>query len=212
MKDLSISRWTCIVYAALLTGGVISCKGPEPKAAGADSGANRGVRVDTVNITEVDTIHDIGPTSDVDLFPSTDGSKIFLTMHTKLRAVKADHPADRTYELDGEAWFIVRDADKKPVVIRTRQLIITIQSPFARLHIDAFASSPGEQADLLEGQLKVTKSYHSSTDNEPETLKSGDMVMINKEIDLMEKETLDSVERKAVEKKFPKMAGATPHN
>jgi len=36
--------------------------------------------------------------------------------------------------------------------------------------------------------------------------------MINKEIDLMEKETLDSAERKAVERKFLKVTGAAPHN
>jgi len=183
-----------------------SCKGHGSRTAGADTGAQRNIRIDTVDITETDTTHDIA------LFPSSDGSEIILTVHTKLHAVKGDHPGDRTYELDGEAWFTVRGADKKPVVIHTRQLIITIQSSFARLHIDAFAASPGEQADLLEGQLKVTKSYHSTTDNEPETLRSGDMVMINKEIDLMEKETLDSAERKAVEKKFPKPAGLVPHN
>jgi len=206
MINLSISRLTCIVCATLLTGGVISCKGPGPKTADADTGAHRGIKIDTVNLTEIDSIHDI------EVFPSSDGSKIIHTVNTKLHAVKGDHPGDRAYDLDGEAWFTVRNADKKPVVIHTRQLIITIQSPFARLHIDAFASSPGEQADLLEGQLKVTKSYHSSTDNEPETLHSGDMVMINRDIDLMEKETLDSAERKAVEKKFPKLTDPTPRN
>jgi hypothetical protein len=58
----------------------------------------------------------------------------------------------------------------------------------------------------------VTKFYHSSTDNEPETLKSGDMVMINKDIDLMEKETLDSAERRKVEMYFPRRGGAIPGN
>ncbi|MBN8851705.1 MAG: hypothetical protein BGO55_05340 [Sphingobacteriales bacterium 50-39] len=205
MINLSVSRLTCIVCAALLAGGIVSCKGPGPKVAGADTGTHRGVQVDTVDITEIDSVHDIDDTL-------SDGAKIFQTVSTKLHAVESDHPGDRTFELDGEAWFIVWHADKKPFIIRTRQLIITIQSPFARLHVDAFASSPGEQADLLEGQLKVTKSYHSSTDNEPETLKSGDMVMINKEIDLMEKETLDSAERKKVEKGFPKPVDTARHS
>jgi len=199
MNYLSISQLPSLAGAVLLIGGMASCTGSESKTAGADTGAHHRTRIDTVDMTETDTTHD------VDLFPSTDGSQIYLTTRTKLHAVKGDHPNDRIYELDGEAWFTVRDADKKPVVIRTRQLIITLQSPIARLHIDAFASSPGEQADLLEGQLKVTKAYHSTTDNEPETLKSGDMVMINKEIDLMEKETLDPAERKKVEMGFSKL-------
>jgi len=205
MINLSISRPACIVCAALLTAGIIACKGPGPRTAGADSGTHPGNQVDTVNLTEIDSVHDIDDTL-------SDGAKIFQTVRTKLHAVESDRPGDRVFELDGEAWFIVWHADKKPFIIRTRQLIITIQSSYARLHVDAFAASPGEQADLLEGQLKVTKSYHSSTDNEPETLKSGDMVMINKEIDLMEKETLDSAERKAVEKKFPKHVDPIPHN
>lgn len=183
----------------------MACKGPGPKAGNVDSGNHHGIRVDTVDITEIDSVHDIDDTL-------SDGAKIFQTMRTKLHPVNSDHPGDRIFELDGEAWFIVWHADKNPFIIRTRQLIITLQSSYVRLHIDAFASSPGEQADLLEGQLKVTKSYHSSTDNEPETLKSGDMVMINRDIDLMEKETLDSAERKAVEKKFPKPVDPLPHN
>jgi ferric-dicitrate binding protein FerR (iron transport regulator) len=206
MNYLSIFRLICMACAVPLMGGMASCTGSESRTAGADSGSHRNIRTDTVDITEIDSTHD------VDLFPSTDGSTIYLTTRTKLRPVKGDHSNDRTYELDGEAWFTVRDADKKPVVIRTRQLIITLQSPIARLHIDAFASSPGEQADLLEGQLKVTKAYHSTTDNEPETLRSGDMVMINKEIDLMEKETLNPAERKKVEMGFPKPSGTAPHN
>ncbi|HEY4207151.1 MAG TPA: hypothetical protein VGM31_10070 [Puia sp.] len=139
----------------------------------------------------------------------SDGTLGYFSAPVKFRAVKDSRTGNRTYELDGEAFLTVRDADKRPFVIRTRQLIITLQSPYARLHIDAFASSSGEQADLLEGQLKVTKSYHSTTDNEPETLHSGDMVMINKDIDLMEKETLDSAERKTVEKKFARAARNT---
>lgn len=199
MKYLSIPRLAPFVYAVLLTGGMASCKGPGPQATAKDT-THRSAQVsDTV----WEIVHDSTASHNLDVIYRTP---------TKFQLAKGAGLPSRTYDLDGEAWFFIRDADKKPVTIHTRQLIITIQSSYARLHIDAFASSPGEQADLLEGQLKVTKSYHSSTDNEPETLHSGDMVMINKEIDLMEKETLDPAERKAVEKKFPKTAGIAPHN
>ena len=202
MNYLSISRLSSIVSAVLLIGGMASCTGHESKVVSPDT-TRSIVRVSDTIWVRIPDSNDA--TSPADLEVAYKGP-------TKFQPLKGTQPDQRIYELDGEAWLVVRHADKKPVVIRTRQLIITLQSPIARLHIDAFASSPGEQADLLEGQLKVTKAYHSTTDNEPETLKSGDMVMINKEIDLMEKETLDPAERRKVEMGFPKSSGTAPHN
>ncbi|HXO75674.1 MAG TPA: hypothetical protein VN824_10575, partial [Puia sp.] len=63
-----------------------------------------------------------------------------------------------------------------------------------RFHVDAFRKNAGEQVDLLEGRLRVKKSYHSDTDNEPEVLEAGEMVMINRDIDLMEKEKMSPAE------------------
>lgn len=202
MINLSVSRLTCIVCAALLAGGIVSCKGHESKAGSPETTRHIVQAADTMWLTIPDDSDDSTPP---DL-------QVAYNEPTKFQVAKGTQPDRRIYELDGEAWLIVRHADRMPVVIRTRQLVITLQSPYARLHIDAFASSPGEQADLLEGQLKVTKAYHSTTDNEPETLKSGDMVMINKEIDLMEKETLDSAERKKVKKGFPKPVDTARHS
>ena len=64
----------------------------------------------------------------------------------------------------------------------------------SRFHVAADRSKPGEEVDLLKGKLKAKKSYHSTTDNEPETLVGGEMVMINQDIDLMEKEKLSPAE------------------
>jgi hypothetical protein len=200
MSYLSISRLTPIVCAVLLAGEFAGCQNAGHKK------PSRDTIIQDVELSDTVTGHVLTPST------LPDGSFGFFSNPLKFRPVKDARPGTRSYELDGEAYLTVRDADKKPFIIRTRQLIITIQSPLARLHIDAFASSPGEQADLLEGQLKVTKSYHSTTDNEPETLHSGDMVMINKEIDLMEKETLDPAERRKAEMLFPKLPGKAPHN
>jgi transmembrane sensor len=54
----------------------------------------------------------------------------------------------------------------------------------------------------LSGKLNVKKSYHSDTDNEPEIVETGQMVMINRDIDLMEKEKLDSAELKVLQERF----------
>jgi hypothetical protein len=187
MNYLSISRLTPMAYAILLMAGMAACNGPGAGTVAGDTA--RHAVVDTVWIKETDST----PNHDWD---------VYYSQSTKFQPAKTVRLPDRDFQLDGEVFLIWRNGDKRPFTIRTRQLIITLQSPTARLHIDAFAASPGEQADLLEGEVKVTKSYHSSTDDEPEILHSGDMVMINRDIDLMEKETLDSAERRAVEKKF----------
>jgi hypothetical protein len=197
MNYTSFCRKFFIGLLALPAGGLISCNGSEHKATATDT-TRRIVQVtDTVWET-------VGDTTNKEMV-------VFSTGHTRFRVREANAEGN-TYDLDGEIFLIARNADKRPLIIHTRQLIITVQSAYARLHIEAFASSPGEQADLIEGQLKVTKSYHSSTDNEPEILHSGDMVMINKEIDLMEKETMDSTERKTVQRKFSLAVQKSLHN
>ena len=97
-----------------------------------------------------------------------------------------------TPRLDGEAWFDASAKANWPMVIHTRDLVIEILG--TRFKIDAYRNKPGEEVDVLSGSLRVRKSYHSDTDNEPETLKDGEMVMINHDIDLMEKEALSPAE------------------
>jgi len=137
-----------------------------------------------------------------------DGTRVWMDPRTVIRPSEGFGKSNRDIQLDGEAMLIVRSDAGKPFVIHTRNLVIQVLG--TRLHVDAFASSPGEEVDLLEGKLRVTKSYHSSTDNEPETLQAGEMVMINRDIDLMEKEKLNPEERKAVEAKFPLSDTAAP--
>ncbi len=71
---------------------------------------------------------------------------------------------------------------------------MTVISTAADFKVDAFSGSPGAEVDLLSGELKVAKSYQSKTDNEQTKLIGGEMVMINTDIDLMEKEKFDSTE------------------
>jgi len=151
--------------------------------------------VDTVNVVEVDSIHgEPGPRNNMTPVAMTlpDGTRVLMDPRTRIDPAKGFDVSNRDIQLDGEAMLIVRSNAKKPFVIHTRNLVIQVLG--TRLHVDAFASSPGEEVDLLEGKLRVTKSYHSSTDNEPETLQAGEMVMINRDIDLMEKEKLSPAE------------------
>lgn len=130
-----------------------------------------------------------------------DNSKVLLQPRTTLEISKSFNVTDRDVKLDGEAVFTVGSGGDHSLIVHTRNLHILVLE--GRFHVDAFASNAGEEVDLLSGKLRVTKSYHSTTDNGEEVLVGGDMVMINRDIDLMEKEKLNPTELEALEKKFP---------
>ncbi len=139
-------------------------------------------------------------------FRLPDSSRVVLSPHSLVRIPKS-FATKREAELDGEALFeiiggeefdslgrLIREVDTllQPFMLHTRHL--DIEAWRSRFHADAYRSMAGEEIDLLEGKLRVQKSYHSTSDNEPEFLYGGDMVMINRDIDLMEKEKMDSAE------------------
>jgi transmembrane sensor len=125
-----------------------------------------------------------------------DGSHVVLRPGTQVSVAKGFGVSNRDLELDGEAIFEVSGSAAKPFVVHTRNLEIVVLG--TRFHVDAFRKNAGEQVDLLEGRLSVKKSYHSDTDNEREVLEAGEMVMINRDIDLMEKEKMNPAELEKV--------------
>ena len=120
-----------------------------------------------------------------------DGSRVLINVRTVIR-IPGTFDRSRVLDLDGEAMFDILPDAGRPFVVHTRNLEIEVLG--TRFRVDAYRSNAGEQVDLLEGRLRVKKSYHSDTDNEPEMIEAGEMVMINRDIDLMEKEKLDSAE------------------
>ncbi|TDW96742.1 FecR family protein [Dinghuibacter silviterrae] len=88
--------------------------------------------------------------------------------------------------LDGDAFF---DAPR-PFTVRTRNLVMKGTGGW---RVSAFAKDEGESAEILRGSIVAVKAY-TSPDSESDTLVSGNMVMINRSIDLMEKETYDTTE------------------
>ncbi len=129
-----------------------------------------------------------------------DGSHILISPGTVIVLAKGFGKDNRGLDLDGEAMFEVKPAAAAPFVVHTGNLKIEVLG--TRFRVDAVRKRAGEEVDLLEGQLRVTKSYHSDTDNEPEVLAAGEMVMINREIDLMEKEKLSPAELDKVKAMF----------
>lgn len=140
-----------------------------------------------------------------------DGSHVVLMDGTIITVSKGFGKEGRDVEIDGGGVFFVRalgGIGSKSFVVHTGNLLIQVLDTTgvggwsARFAVEAVRKQPGEEADLLDGRLRVTKSYHSDTDNEPEELGAGDMVMINREIDLMEKEKMTGPEEDKVKEKY----------
>ena len=128
-----------------------------------------------------------------------DGSRVLMGTHTVLFLSKAFDQTKRELDLDGEAVFEIVGAPGKPFIVHTR--LLEIEALGTRFRVEAHREDAGEEVELLEGKLRVRKSYHSDTDSEPEELTTGEMVMINRDIDLMEKEKMDSSDWKRIKER-----------
>jgi ferric-dicitrate binding protein FerR (iron transport regulator) len=125
---------------------------------------------------------------------------VTLSPHTTITLAKGFNKDNRDIRVDGEAFFDLMGVTGAPFGVLTRDLKIAVGA--SRFRVDASSSRPGEEVDLLEGRLKAAKSYPSTMDNEPEVLESGEMVMVNRDVDLMEKEKLSPDEMARLKKKF----------
>lgn len=124
-----------------------------------------------------------------------DGTVMRMDSFSVVRLAAGFNKLNREMFLEGKALLTVHSDGTKPFVIHTRALIITaLGADTTVFTVDGYPKSPGEEVDVFAGNLQVIKSYHSDSDNEPVVLHSGEMVMINTDIDLMEKEKLDSVQ------------------
>ena len=121
-----------------------------------------------------------------------DSTKVLLNGASRL-LVPDNYAQVRKVLLDGEAYFDATTPATRPLVVVTNILTLTTQ-PAASFKVRCFEAQQGATAYLGKGNLQVTKSYHSNTDNQPEILGNGNMILANKEIDLMEKETYQPAE------------------
>ena len=96
-------------------------------------------------------------------------------------------PARREVWLGGIALLKV-PAERRPMTIRTRLMRIEVVKP-STLLVTARPRGPGEEVDVLTGEVIVTKSYPSAY-RAADDLRAGEMSMVNRTIDLMERETI----------------------
>jgi transmembrane sensor len=117
---------------------------------------------------------------------------VFLKPNTTIGLARGFGVDNRDIDIDGEAFFDM-EVTGAPVRLRTKDLNVLVLSA-ARFRVDGYRGKPGEEVDLLEGRLMATKNYHSDTDSATEELGPGEMVMINRDIDLLEKEKMSKEE------------------
>jgi len=122
-----------------------------------------------------------------------DGTEVFHLSNTRI-VPAAGFPASREIRIDGEA-FLRTPAGARPLVVRTRLLLLTVSGGTA-VRVIARSSETGEEADVLSGRVAAKKAY-SSPQNEVDVLSAGEEVMVNETIDLQEKETTDLAGLKA---------------
>ena len=117
-----------------------------------------------------------------------DGTIASLGADTRLLAL-AGFPSRRELSLDGEALLKV-PAGGQPLIVRTRLMHLEVRAP-STLALTAWSRETGEEVEVLSGEVIVSKSY-ASPYRVPDDLHGGEMSMVNRTIDLMEKETVDA--------------------
>lgn len=117
--------------------------------------------------------------------PLADSCRIFLLDGSK---ASPDAKNKRLVLADGDMIFQIGPA-AIPFVVHTRILKLTVLKP-SIFRVEAFHKDNGEKVDVLEGMVRASKRYESQFP-EPDTVRSNEMVMINDQIDLMEKEKED---------------------
>jgi hypothetical protein len=116
-----------------------------------------------------------------------DGVQAFYKTDSRLEPAPG-YPVPRELRIDGDFFIRVPEASA-PLIVRSRLLVLTITGRTA-FRITAFSLEAGEQVEVLDGHIEARKSYPSNY-AEPDQLAAGEMTMINRDIDLMEKETTD---------------------
>jgi ferric-dicitrate binding protein FerR (iron transport regulator) len=129
------------------------------------------------------------------LFILADSTLVLLNSRSRLYVPQGFPQSKREVILDGEAFFDVRSASAQPFTLQTDKL--NVHTPSGNFRIRSLEKQSGATLYLLAGQANVGKSYHSDTDNQRENLSSGEMILANKDIDLMEKETFTLSEQQA---------------
>lgn len=148
----------------------------------------------------------ISPTSLKDSIPMpvstqwlSDSTRVFLMGNSRLVPVK-NYPVQREMKLDGDVFFEV-PGTSVPLTIRTKLLILSVTDN-AAFRVQAPAKEEWAEVQVLSGNIIAKKAYASQF-SEPDTLQGDQMLMINRTIDLMEKEKFEATDLRAWRARLP---------
>ncbi|MEH6308624.1 hypothetical protein RYH73_23430 [Olivibacter sp. CPCC 100613] len=94
----------------------------------------------------------------------------------------------RYWKVNGDMFFKI-DGKVYPVYIYTSLMKLEVMEP-STFRITAYDRDQGQSVESLSGKIKISKNY-SSPFPEPDTLRENNLYMVNKSIDLSEKEDLE---------------------
>lgn len=118
----------------------------------------------------------------------SDSLFVTLNSHSRIKLSRDDSLGYPEILLDGDAFFEIPPQDT-PWVVLTGMLKLMTRGASFRVH--AHQEHAGQSLEVLKGELTAIKAY-SSDYPDTEMLHAGGMILINKDIDLMEKETFDT--------------------
>lgn len=136
------------------------------------------------------------PSGKRSVFRLDDHSKVILNANSTLKVPHAYPEGKRKIVLSGAAYFDISENAGHPFILETSDMKVSVSSG-ASFYIRAYPHESGQQLELLSGKLKAEKAYTSDIDNTAEILIPGEMVMLNRSVDLMEKETFDIQQRES---------------
>jgi hypothetical protein len=96
-------------------------------------------------------------------------------------------------EADGSMNQGVPKAERLAHVLRSRLLVVTAASDVAELRMSAYSQQAGEEGDILADHAEAGRAYNAPYHG-PDILKSGEMSMVNKDMDFMERKYGDRIE------------------
>ncbi|PSL46681.1 FecR family protein [Chitinophaga niastensis] len=179
LKSDTISRYYSWpdAFILLLVGGIVlsGCKTKAPE--------NTTVKLQTPGTKYITYKGQTGRRTNITL---PDSSHVILNSLSVLEVPENYQHGNRAVILDGDAFFTVTPSTDTFTVTSDKLRATVLGTSFK---MRSFSSQHGATVNLLTGKIRVNKSYHSASDNQPEILERGQMILANNDIDLMEKET-----------------------
>lgn len=118
-----------------------------------------------------------------------DGTAVTLNANSFVQLGAQFGKSERAVSISGDVLFQVSPRSK-PFVIHTPHMLLQADSGLFR--VSAFEGMAGEETSLLSGRVRATKNYDSRLETGPYILHAGEMMMMNRDIDLVEVETADT--------------------